>query len=795
LFLFKQTGQFRSADRSAAIHLPGEDYERNHSFVTAQSQRLAALMTCKPQLKPLFILRSILQSVQPGVLCSMFQTPNKRKAECSDKPSGKRQCSLARSANSYSPLDDTEPPSFLTAICETTCKYLDNVAFNYIKLREDCGGSGCVLYDALYKSRPSQPEISCLDTGIDKTLSASSPVSEVCLDPAAFAEQLNQLVPLPEKTKKVRGKYLCPLTRICKYINPQDYSHQDDEDTEDVNMDDAARKSQVKLLVEDRFTLQLLDELHILIDSLHARLTDPKTPGSEKHKESCMFKLLVTVLFATICRRPSSLSLLDRPENRRYRNWVMSAFFRCVLRPVTTGPDAEIITLSKVGLARLDAKQKKIPRDVVDSVLRPALVQFCDIQKLDMPLIVGLHSVVELFPTLFKEVFGKRILETLRRFLDVDSISSKLSVPVEHAPKMITHMLDFFRLFAATQAFSCEQWIENLCVLVLELEAKWNILPPQIAPCTCTTACQGSCAGTCEGFRAPLCRLLAYYPTRAIGVIMEKSQSCSHHAELFSSILRCRHATGLMLEMQRQSSMFFCSANPASNSYVFDDTFSDVKFVVGPSREVIRAHRVVLATRSSYFCNMFTNGMTETSNGIVELPDVDMQSVRLLLMFIYNPCLNLGNQSPLDLMGVFALADRFVVDHLLRLCEHHLSSKVTWEIFFDLISIASQYMFPENTEKFGCLSPQHCGPFGESLLRACQIFLVSNLGSLGESIDLEHPWVSKMLCSQHTALMNANHTALKLSAMRACPQLFEMAVQHQLQSSLSNMQLPNDDDE
>lgn len=59
----------------------------------------------------------------------------------------------------------------------------------------------------------------------------------------------------------------------------------------------------------------------------------------------------------------------------------------------------------------------------------------------------------------------------------------------------------------------------------------------------------------------------------------------------------------------------------------------DVTLCVGGKQ--IRAHRVVLASFSSYFLAMFTNGMKESLEENVPLKDVDFKTVELLIDFAY----------------------------------------------------------------------------------------------------------------------------------------------------------------
>ncbi|XP_041361154.1 BTB/POZ domain-containing protein 2-like [Gigantopelta aegis] len=59
----------------------------------------------------------------------------------------------------------------------------------------------------------------------------------------------------------------------------------------------------------------------------------------------------------------------------------------------------------------------------------------------------------------------------------------------------------------------------------------------------------------------------------------------------------------------------------------------DVTFRVGPTREIIQAHKFMLISRSHVFATMFIGPMAAT--GVVNIPDVDVTVFNLFLRFVY----------------------------------------------------------------------------------------------------------------------------------------------------------------
>ena len=66
--------------------------------------------------------------------------------------------------------------------------------------------------------------------------------------------------------------------------------------------------------------------------------------------------------------------------------------------------------------------------------------------------------------------------------------------------------------------------------------------------------------------------------------------------------------------------------------------FSDVTFIISETR--IKGHKCILASRSSFFKNMFTVGMRESEESIISVQDISLSTFMKLLEFIYSDQLN-----------------------------------------------------------------------------------------------------------------------------------------------------------
>ena len=73
--------------------------------------------------------------------------------------------------------------------------------------------------------------------------------------------------------------------------------------------------------------------------------------------------------------------------------------------------------------------------------------------------------------------------------------------------------------------------------------------------------------------------------------------------------------------------------------------FIDVHLKVG--EEPFAAHRSVLAANSDYFHAMFTHGMKELNQEVIELKDenISAETLKIVLDFIYSGDLHLNNET------------------------------------------------------------------------------------------------------------------------------------------------------
>ena len=126
---------------------------------------------------------------------------------------------------------------------------------------------------------------------------------------------------------------------------------------------------------------------------------------------------------------------------------------------------------------------------------------------------------------------------------------------------------------------------------------------------------------------------------------------------------------------------------------LYNDRLSDVKFIAtksngeSESKQVIPAHKFILAIGSPVFEAMFYGELAETKD-IIELPDCDNESLSELFRHMYSDEVNL---SASNVMGVLYLAKKYMVPSLTDKCVEYLKEKLDPSNVFIILPFARKY--------------------------------------------------------------------------------------------------------
>ncbi|XP_015905763.2 speckle-type POZ protein-like isoform X1 [Parasteatoda tepidariorum] len=115
-----------------------------------------------------------------------------------------------------------------------------------------------------------------------------------------------------------------------------------------------------------------------------------------------------------------------------------------------------------------------------------------------------------------------------------------------------------------------------------------------------------------------------------------------------------------------------------------DKIYSDVKLKTDD--DVLNAHRSVLAARSAVFAAMFHQDMIESQTSTVEIFDVDSDTLKSFLEFIYT-----GKVEDIDYAmakELLLVADKYQVLTLKEKCVSFLESVISFKTVFEVLSLA-----------------------------------------------------------------------------------------------------------
>lgn len=107
------------------------------------------------------------------------------------------------------------------------------------------------------------------------------------------------------------------------------------------------------------------------------------------------------------------------------------------------------------------------------------------------------------------------------------------------------------------------------------------------------------------------------------------------------------------------------------NDQRLKNQFSDVGLVAG--ERVIRAHRSVLAAGSAYFNAMFTGGLVEELQELVEIHAISANILSMLVDFIYTGNIDITQDNVQEL---FAAADMLELDEVVSGCIVYLQQQL-----------------------------------------------------------------------------------------------------------------------
>ena len=155
------------------------------------------------------------------------------------------------------------------------------------------------------------------------------------------------------------------------------------------------------------------------------------------------------------------------------RPHVISLLFRSLVSSPTQAVTAAYEALVDVLASSVTHKemetaksQSRLPKELLQTCIRPVLLNLREYSKLSVPLLRGLAKLLSLLSSWFNKALGEKLLEHLTKWTEPDRIIAKNIWREGQEPIVAASILDLFSLLPSASHF-----VENLVKTTIKLEA------------------------------------------------------------------------------------------------------------------------------------------------------------------------------------------------------------------------------------------------------------------------------------------------------------------------------------
>ncbi|KAK9062066.1 hypothetical protein SSX86_019251 [Deinandra increscens subsp. villosa] len=188
-----------------------------------------------------------------------------------------------------------------------------------------------------------------------------------------------------------------------------------------------------------------------------AKFMNPKVAMSLTKLRTACIELLCTAM---------AWADFKTQNHSELRAKIISMFFKSL-----TSRTPEIVAVAKEGLRQV-ILQQRMPKELLQSSLRPILVNLAHTKNLNMPLLQGLARLLELLANWFNVALGGKLLEHLKRWLEPEKLQQiQKSWKSGEEPKIAAAIIELFHLLPSAAG----KFLDELVTLTIDLE---GALPP-----------------------------------------------------------------------------------------------------------------------------------------------------------------------------------------------------------------------------------------------------------------------------------------------------------------------------
>ncbi|KAJ7179098.1 FAT domain-containing protein [Mycena filopes] len=264
--------------------------------------------------------------------------------------------------------------------------------------------------------------------------------------------------------------------------------------------------------------LRLLHETLALADAEDSSLV-PRGSLPARQGAIEIIKLRVACIKLLTASMPLT-DFFSRQHQTRQR--VTGVYFKSLYSP---SPDVKDVAYD--GLKMVLTHQSRLPRELLQTGLRPILMNLADPKRLSVPGLEGLARLLELLTNYFKVEIGHKLLDHFRIVADPQLLTnaSKLTLGENEGITKLVRLANIFHLLPS----AANIFLENLVNLIVQTESQMHF------------------SGRTP-FSEPLARYLNRYPGEGIDFFLRHLAFPSHLRTL-RSILQAKLAPNLQREL------------------------------------------------------------------------------------------------------------------------------------------------------------------------------------------------------------------------------------------------------
>ncbi|THH10763.1 hypothetical protein EW146_g8270 [Bondarzewia mesenterica] len=278
--------------------------------------------------------------------------------------------------------------------------------------------------------------------------------------------------------------------------------------------------------------LRLLHEALALADADEATLLGR---GNARQGSMDIIKLRVACIRLLTASMPMTDFFAKQPQTRQK---VTSVYFKSLY-----SPSRDVKEVAHEGLRMVLTHQSRLPKELLQTGLRPILLNLADPKRLTVPGLEGLARLLELLTTYFKVEIGHKLLDHFRVVADPQMLQASSKVPLadnEGIMKLV-RLANIFHLLPSTANI----FLENLSNAIVQVEAQMHFFGP-------------------SPFSEPLGKYLDRYHIEATDFFMKYWQM-PRHLRTFRSVLQSRLAPNLLRELSSRTSVIVSSCLLGNN--------------------------------------------------------------------------------------------------------------------------------------------------------------------------------------------------------------------------------------